>query len=356
MNAKRTIRKILFLSVWLIIGSGMVILLAAAMHKQKNARCKDYSIIIRGGQKGFFINEKDVAQILTSTNNTMKGQLISSFNLNGMEQLLENNEWIQDAELYFDNKDVLHVVVTQRKPLARVFTTAGKSFYIDGTAKKIALSDKMSARVPVFTGFPEKKKLNSSDSLLLNDVKTMAQFISDDPFWMAQAAQIDITPERNFEMIPVVGNHVIRLGNGENLDQKFHRLFVFYKEVLSKAGFDKYRVIDVQYAGQVVASKQAGEAKIDMAQLRKNVDNLLKQGIKEQTDTIESTISDNAESLQNKIIDEKKVKAPDPNAMKTTSVSDSTSKKQEVKQQKSLEEKKIPKAVMPKKEVEKEEQ
>lgn len=44
---------------------------------------------------------------------------------------------------------------------------------------------------------------------------------------------------------------------------------VFYKQVLSKTGFDKYKVIDVQYKGQVVASKYAGNAKVDSVQLRK---------------------------------------------------------------------------------------
>ncbi len=57
-----------------------------------------------------------------------------------------------------------------------------------------------------------------------------------DPFWMAQVAQIDITAERTFEMTPVVGNHLVKLGNGEDMDKKFHRLMVFYKQVLSKTG------------------------------------------------------------------------------------------------------------------------
>jgi len=360
MNAKGTIRKILFVSLWLIIGSGMVILLAAAMRKQKNARCRDYSIVIKSEQGSSFINEKDVQQMLATTNSLIKGQPISSFNLNGMEQLLEKNEWVEDAELYFDNKDVLHIVVTEREPLARIFTTAGNSFYIDGAAKKISLSDRMSARVPVFTSFPEKKKLSNSDSLLLNDVRSMAQFISNDPFWMAQVAQIDITPERNFEMIPVVGNHVIRLGNGENLDQKFHRLFVFYKEILSKTGFDKYRVIDVQYAGQVVASKQPGNAKVDMQQLRKNVDKLLKEATETQKDTVAFIKEDQQAILKYdstnptnlRANDQGAIKTSDPNVMKTISVSPVSEKAKS----KTVEENRKPKAVMAKKETTKEEE
>jgi cell division protein FtsQ len=152
------------------------------------------------------------------------------------------------------------------------------------------LSDKMSARVPVFTSFPDKKILSSKDSMLLSDIKVTANFIVNDPFWMSQVAQIDITPDRKFEMIPVIGNHLVKLGNGENIDQKFMRLLIFYKEVLSKTGFDKYKVINVQYEGQVVASRYSDDPEVDSAQLRKNVDKLLQQAREAQNDTVIKTM------------------------------------------------------------------
>jgi len=202
--------------------------------------------------------------------------------------------------------------------------------------------------------------MTCKDSLLLNDITTMAKFIYNDPFWMAQAAQVDITPERNFEMIPVVGNHVIKLGNGENIDQKFHRLFIFYKQVLSKTGFDKYKVIDVQYAGQVIGSKQPGNIKVDMVQLRKNVERLLQEAADAQTDTniyakplIEKPIirNDSTTIMHLKPTAGRETKTTDPNAMKTTSVSKPKMiDKTKVINLKPVEEKK-PKAVMPKKEV-----
>ena len=137
MNAKQAIRKVLFISMWLVIASGMVILLAAAVRKQKNNHCKDYSIAIKGTQNNFFINEKDVQQLIMSgTNGAIKGQPLSSFNLHQLEQLLEDNTWINDAELYFDNRDVLHITVKEREPIARIFTTAGSSFYIDSLGKQ----------------------------------------------------------------------------------------------------------------------------------------------------------------------------------------------------------------------------
>ena len=277
----------MFITVWLCIGGGMLTLLLAAITKKKRGHCSDYTIVLKGSTGNFFIDEKDVQQLLMkATKSTIKGQAVASFNLSQLEQTLEQNTWISDAELYFDNKDVLHVRVTEKEPVARIFTVTGSSFYIDSLGRKIPLSDKLSARVPVFTGFPEKKVLSAKDSLLLNDVRTMANFIVNDPFWMAQVAQIDIAADKTFEMTPVVGNHTVKLGDGNEMDKKFHRLMVFYKQVLSKTGFDKYKVIDVQYKGQVVVSRQVGDVKVDFVQLRRNVEKLLRQSIEAENDTI----------------------------------------------------------------------
>jgi len=76
---------------------------------------------------------------------------------------------------------------------------------------------------------------------------------------MAQIAQLDITPGRNFELIPTVGNHLIGFGDGSDYQENSNRLFVFYKEVLSRTGFDKYSRIDVAYTGQVIGTKKGSE-------------------------------------------------------------------------------------------------
>lgn len=325
MNAKSTIKKVLFATVWLCIGGGMLTLLLAAISKKNKGQCKDYSITIKGVQNNFFIEKKDVEELLVkATKGNIKGQQIASFNLHELEQMLEHNTWIDEAELYFDNQDLLHITVTEKEPVARVFTTAGNSFYIDSLGRKMPLSDKLSARVPVFTGFPDKKVLSAKDSVLLTDVKITANYIINDPFWMAQVAQVDITPEKTFEMFPVVGNHLVKLGNGENIAQKFNRLMAFYKQVLSKTGFDKYKIIDVQYKGQVIASKYAGDAKIDSVQLRKNVEKLMRQSVEAENDTIVRAMpaiikldADSATapdpSLQDNIkINPEKYKSPNP--------------------------------------------
>jgi cell division protein FtsQ len=355
----------LFVALWVCIGGGMFTLLLAAITKKKKGLCSDYVIVLKGTSGNYFLDKKDVQQLLMkTTKSSIKGQPVALFDLSQLEKTLENNAWINDAELYFDNKDVLHVKITEKEPVARIFTSAGSSFYIDSAGEKMPLSDKLSARVPVFTGFTATKILSAKDSLLLHQVRGMAGFISNDPFWMAQVAQIDITEERTFEMTPVVGNHTVKLGSGENIDKKFNRLMVFYKQVLSKTGFDKYKIIDVQYKGQVVASKQAGDVKVDGEQLRRNVEKLLRQSIEAENDTIIKAMpvtgryeldADSTTNDFNRPDDNNDNRLTNPNPVKTISVPVSKpaeGKKQTVPKEnkpKTTEKKKEPKAVMPKK-------
>lgn len=268
--------------------SGLVVLLVAAIGRRNHELCRDYVITIQGAQKNLFINEKNIKKLLNSGPNVkIKGEPITDFNLRKLEQLLEVNAWVKNANLYFDNREVLHIVVEQKEPVARIFTTTGKSFYIDNEGDRMPLSDMMSARVPVFTNFPDKKTFSTKDSVLLNDVRKTASFILNDSFWMAQTEQIDINGDRTFEMIPTIGNHVVKLGKGEDIDKKFHRLLIFYQQVLSKTSFDKYSIVDVQYEGQVIGSKTK-MSKVDSMQLKKNIEKLLQEARKMQNDTVVS--------------------------------------------------------------------
>lgn len=317
----------------------MFTLLMAAISKKNKGTCRDYVITVKGEESDLFMNREEIAALMEALlAGPIKGKPIAGFNLVALENKLEQDSWISDAELYFDNKDILHVEVREKIPVARVFTVNGRSFYVDSTGNKIPVSVKRSARVPVFTGFPDKIQLTRKDSVLLKQVAAAGDFIIKDAFWNAQVSQIDILPDRSFEMIPVVGDHRVKLGTGEDMAAKFRRLYVFYQQVLTKMGLNAYRHIDVQYKGQVVASQYGTGGKVDSVQLRKNVDRLLKKARDAKFDT---TASSRPKPIVKLDTDEKEPEKPelplethsDPNPVKTTSVPTE----------------RVPKAVMPKK-------
>jgi cell division protein FtsQ len=59
-------------------------------------------------------------------------------------------------------------------------------------------------------------------------------------------------------MTPLIGNQQIELGDGTDYENKFHRLFIFYKDVIAKTGFEKYVSINLAFANQVIATRKQG--------------------------------------------------------------------------------------------------
>lgn len=289
MARKLNIGKILFLTFWCLVGAGVIVLLGAAMSYRSNKTCKGYSIELTGNSgssasSGYhasspFVDRKEIESLLTAAGGgKLQGRAIHSFDLRRLEAALEKNPWIKNAQLFFDNNEVLKISVTERMPVARIFTTDGHSFYIDSNGTQLPLSDKKVARLPVFTDYPVlPAHIHGGDSLLVRQVSALGSFIASDSFWAAQIAQIDITPARTFEMAPVIGNHLINFGDGKDYTDKFHRLFIFYKDVLSRTGFDKYSRIDVQYTGQVVGTRKGSEGtRFDSLQGIRNIQQLIK--------------------------------------------------------------------------------
>jgi cell division protein FtsQ len=289
MSIKDNIRKMLFVALWCMIGAGMLVLLVAAIKRRNNKTCKGYRIEINSPSNRFFIERKDVMKMITDSS-TIKpeGKPISSFNLLAMEDKLKKNAWVKDAQIFFDNNDLLRISITEREPAARIFTIGGNSFYIDSSGAQLPLSDKQAVMLPVFTGYPaEKVNHSGAEVTLLKQVKKIDAFILKDSFWSAQIAQVDITPNKTFEMIPVVGNHVIEFGDGTDCEKKFQRLFIFYKDVLSKIGFDKYAKVDVEFEGQVIGTKKGGPLKkSDSLLAAKNIAMLIRSAQQLQMDTV----------------------------------------------------------------------
>jgi len=263
MVKKTTILQWMLTTLWVAMGAGLVVLLVAAIRKEDTQLCTGINVVIKGVSNNFFVDKKDILKSIDEyIDGSPVGQSVSLLNLKVLENDLQKNIWVKQAQLYFDNNAMLQVIVMEREPVARVFTNSGTTFYIDSATAMLPLSEKYSARLPVFTNFPsDKAVLLKQDSLLLKDIYTISMAIQQDTFWMAMIDQIDITPQRNFEFVPKVGNSIIIFGDAVNVTEKLQKLLLFYKEVIVKTGWDKYSVINVQYANQVVAKRKGAEDK-----------------------------------------------------------------------------------------------
>lgn len=261
-KTKTAMKRIVTVLLWSGVLAGFAVLVAAAVNDKDSAKCKGIRVTLKGDDRNAFVDSKDVKALITADKTlNPTGKPISEVNLAQLEKIVERDPWIRSAQLFIDNNDLLQVEVEQRDPLARVFTFSGNSFYLDGDGERIPVSDRYSARVPVFTNFPaDAQKLRKEDSALYAQMRDIAAFIAADTFWNAQVEQVVITEDRKFEFIPKLGDHVVYFGDGTDVANKFDRLLVFYKDGLSKAGWNTYTRLNVAFKEQVIGTRRDGKS------------------------------------------------------------------------------------------------
>ncbi len=254
-------KRVSSITLWTLVSCCTIVLMVSAVYKTDRRQCKGINININGVSNNYFIDEEDIRKLIdTYCGSNANRQVVSKFDLRSVERSLEKDIWIKNAELYFDINGILQVEVDEREPIARVFTQTGGSFYIDSSLKILPLSEKLSARVPVFTGFPtDTRVLSPKEQLLVKGIRDISEGLLEDQFLMAMIDQVDITAAGKFELIPKLGDQVVVFGEAIDHAGKFEKLKLFYKKVMPAAGWNKYSVIDLSFENQVVARVRSKE-------------------------------------------------------------------------------------------------
>ena len=245
--------------LWVVFLLVVLLVLFTAINRKKNTFADGVQVEVvplAGGDK--LISERDVRQaLLVSFGNTLEGTELGRLEVERMERVLEADPFVLDAETYIDQKDVLHVKITQREPVLRVLDNNGGNYYLDKAGKKMPPSKNFAARVMVATGnvapytpeFREKKKNT------LKDLFNLTQTLLADEFLASFVQQIHVNNAGEFVLVPLVGDQQIVLGSTRRLEDKLNRLKIFYREGMPYAGWRAYSTINLKYSGQVVCRR-----------------------------------------------------------------------------------------------------
>ncbi|MGH2642696.1 MAG: cell division protein FtsQ/DivIB, partial [Chitinophagaceae bacterium] len=208
--------------------------------------------------KVLFVNKEEIrSYIIHHKSLNPIGKQLSNLNIHDLTEAVSGFPWVKGTEVYVDNDNVLQVNITECEPVARVFANNGTNFYLGNDGKALPVNGNFAIRMPVFTGFPLGAVSTQEDSSLLAQMINISQYISKDPFWSAQIAQININANNQFELIPMVGNALIEIGRGDSIEEKLNNLIIFYRKGLNNVGWGYYDTLDLRYKGQVIATRKS---------------------------------------------------------------------------------------------------
>jgi cell division protein FtsQ len=250
---------------WIASLTGLIVLMSFIDVKKSAVVCTGVKVYIPGNE--YFIDQEQVDNILQVSSHTLVGRKMENINIHDLENKLQANPFIESAKVFMDMDGVIQVEISQRHPVLRIMNRFDQDFYIDQHGLKIPLSDNFTAQVLAANGNIDELYANRIDTLhtkMAKDVFKTAEFIRKDTLWNAQIAQIYVNQSHEIELIPRVGNHKILLGNADSLANKFHNLQIFYKQALPQVGWDKYKIINIKYANQIIGIK-SDDSKSDSA-------------------------------------------------------------------------------------------
>ncbi len=269
--------KIFRVTGWSLVIVCFFITVGFTEKKQQEILCEKVTIEIKNSLNLGFVEANDILQTIHDKFGMLEGKPLHAINISLLENIINNNPFVSRAEVFSTIDGKLNIEVVPRNPIVRIMNNLNESFYIDEEGVFMPLSDKYSASVPVANGFISDKeslhKIRIVEDKEVNDtsfhpctiekVYMLADYIRHHEFWNAQIEQVFVSEDGDLELIPRVGNHTIVLGDlaggqgyEKEMGEKFNKLLLFYKEGLSKQGWDKYNTINLKYKDQIVCTKK----------------------------------------------------------------------------------------------------
>lgn len=225
-------------------------LIYAVAHMSKDTEeiiCEQVFIQVEDSLQKGLVNKEDVEKLLRKNKVYPEGLPLNKVNLPKIQELLSKDPKINHTQSFFTAQGKLCIKIWPLHPIVHIMTDKGEEYYMDGKGNIIPPGN-INLDLCVATG--KISKDFASKHLL-----PLASFIHKDNFWNKQIEQIYVEDEQEIELIPRIGNHTIILGDANNIEQKFHKLQLFYKNGLPRVGWNKYKSINLSFDGQVVCTR-----------------------------------------------------------------------------------------------------
>jgi len=210
--------------------------------------CREVNIHIEDGSVKGFLDQEEIKTLLQRARCYPVGDQMSNVDVRVIEEQLQKNPFVKNAQCYKTQTGHVNITVDQRLPVIRVKADNGDDYYVDAHGN-IMPNTHFASNLVVATGAIHQKYAQKV-------LKDIGCYLLNTPLWCNQVEQLNVLADGSIEMVPRVGDHIVYLGSPSNLERKLTRLEKFYKYGLSKAGWNKYSYINVEFDNQIICKKR----------------------------------------------------------------------------------------------------
>ncbi len=271
---------ILSVAVWVAIAVYFVFASNLSGKEKAGLVVQKVEIKIRDAGKVNVVSVGMVERWLKEAGHDFLNASLADVNTERVRETVAAKPFVKDVRVFSDMRGILHVELSQRRPIARFSMSNGYNFYYTDDDCILPIPAGSAMHVPVITGsfrmpfergffgrledsLDERQKKEAREYIFLSNLINFVKITAEDNFWGPQIVQIAVSQkdaagrwcEPEVEIVPRVGNFVAGLGTLVDFEKKLDKLMLFYRNVLPYEGWGNYRYIDLKYDGQVVCTK-----------------------------------------------------------------------------------------------------
>ena len=211
-----------------------------AIIKNENKRQFKKNIVF--SENNIFLNDSIVNKLLTQIFHERYMKAKDILDLNIIETELKNNEYVENAEIYWKFHDVLEIRIKEREPL---YILKKENFYVDSFSNIFPMKEIKKDLPKVSSELPEVDLISVTKFIL----KT-----NNDSFMKSELDKIYIKQDE-FKINLKSFDFDIIFGDSKRVYEKIEKLKVFCAFQKVQDSLTNFTLVNLNYLNQVIASK-----------------------------------------------------------------------------------------------------
>jgi len=218
-----------------------------------NKICKKCIISIVDDKIQRFVRHNNITEVLSSNNISPLGTKLSALiSRNIANLIIKGCTFVGDIIVYKTLNAELILVVFPRKPIARISCISQPDKYIDKNGLLLPMSDQYTDRVLIVDTAQRIVVKKFTENTYWSSVLELIKYIYENIFWRYQIAHMNIGVDSKITLCTHLGNESIEFGLPIDLEKKFAKLGLYYKNIVSYKGWNKYKRINLEFQNQIL--------------------------------------------------------------------------------------------------------
>ena len=242
-----------------LLAVGFAFAYAAGVESRRTLKCDRLEVEIADSLQNSFVTPADVKMYLDKGYGEYVGQPLDSLDLVKMEKIVDGRSAVKKSHAYVTKDGVLHLKVSQRKPVVR-FQKKDGGFYADEEGYIFPLQNSYASHVQIIDGnIPlaansgYKGSIEDPEELMwFRRVMAVVNYMEGSRIWKDKIVQISVDAKGELILVPREGKERFRFGQPVGIEEKFSKMEAYYTTIIPEKGQDAYRCIDLRNKGQIV--------------------------------------------------------------------------------------------------------